>query len=225
MSDLSDLAKVLYDDLFKRDLLGKIGPGSLALLALALAMEVPKLLTSLPNGLQWLVVVASVALAFVMGVALQVVGELLGLHSASPRPSRLLLFKTGGSWQRANSAFEWRLSLIRNATADQWRSGSQMQRERFVVLKEASGNMGLALLVVVGCLLARDSMEHLAVLVSVAALAFFLVVSHYRHARRQENFEINVLEQSGLVSAGDAHKMRKRSWDLPPQPPAPCTSK
>ncbi len=210
MSEIGELTKTLYDEFFKRDLLGKFGPGSMAILAVSVALNVGTHLSVNPNAVQWLIVVAAVPLAFVTGVSLQIVGELLGLHSASPRPRYIGFRPSKGKWKEVNDDYDKRLILIRNASEDKWRAGSKAQRERFIVLKETCGNNGLALLVVLGCLLARWSSDRLGATVVVAVLALLCLVSHFLHATRQARFEIGVLEQSNLLDKNYADAMRNR---------------
>jgi len=76
-----------------------------------------------------------------------------------------------------------------------------------VVLKEACGNMGLALLIAVACMAGTQGMDQTG---AVAILATLALASHALHARRQATFEINVLENNGLLTTSEASEMRRR---------------
>lgn len=83
------------------------------------------------------------------------------------------------------------------------------QRERFVVLKEASGNFAIAFVILaVSCLINKPTclkpLGGFILLLLVAAL--ILEVSHYLHGARQASFEIRALSRFGL-SQENAKKM------------------
>jgi hypothetical protein len=211
MSEISDLAKVVYDDFFRRDVLGKLGPGLLAALPLALVAGFDKdRMTVLPSFPEWLFWVAAIPLVYSLGVALQITGELIGLLSPSPRPRQILFFRPRGNWAAVNDDFDDRVALISNASSQQLSDGAQKQRERYVVLKEASGNWSLALMVVAVYLAIYVSPTPKGAIAVCLLAALALWASHIVHARRQAIFEINTLRNSGIISQQRAQEMRGR---------------
>ena len=102
--------------------------------------------------------------------------------------------------------------MIRGAptTVAVWPAEANLQRERFVVLKEATGNMALAASVVCGYLLwdQPSGWWNGVVLGSILTLMFWY--AHFDHARKQAHFEINVLERNGILNAAQANEMRSR---------------
>ena len=208
MSEISDLAKVVYDDFFRRDVLGKLGPGILAALPLALVAGFDEdMMTSLPFP-EWLFWVAAIPLVYSLGVALQITGELIGLLSPSPRPRWILFFFR--PWAAVNVDFEDRVALISNASSQQWSDGAKKQRERFVVLKEASGNSSLALMVVAVYLAIYVSPTPKGAIAVCLIAALALWASHIVHAHRQAIFEINTLRNSGIIPQQRAQEMHDR---------------
>jgi hypothetical protein len=214
---MGDVVKVLYERFLMRDLLGKVGPGFVAVAAVltALQINIPALLPD--EKTLWLLWVAAIPILFLAGLALQILGERLGVHSASPRPRYYLyFFSTRGRWREANQDFDRRVALFRNIPPPSSTADAQAQRERFVYLKEGSGNMGLAILVALICLLTGGLPWTDIRCVLLLVLSFVLFTSHCMHARRQALFEIHVLNgiqtTAGikLLSDTDAQAMLDR---------------
>ena len=200
---MADLAKILYEQFFRRDLLGKVGPG--LLVAFLFQDQFSELGVSIDLSASGLLVV--VPFAYALGVALQIGGEYVGLHSASPYPHRVFR-RTTGRWHDANIHFRDRLTIVRAAAKEgNWSADQESQRERFVVLKELSGNYSTALFVLLAVnLVGSDRNVPLAVFAGV--LASLLWLSHRLHALRQAQFEINSLEKIGEISKDIANSMR-----------------
>ncbi len=207
MSDVADIARIIYDDFFKRDLLGKLGPGSLAVIAILDANQMDVFQLKVLKDHLWLLWIIALPTAYTLGLGLQILGELIGLHSGSPRPRYLLFFRTKGKWRKTNDDFDNRLSLISNAPVDQWLSTATRQRERFVVLKEASGNTALAVTVIFGCLL-TGHLVGWAILSGIVALVLY--ITHFLHAKRQATFEVNTLRRTGILNQDEADDMLSR---------------
>lgn len=196
----------LYKRFFLRDVMGKFAPGAVVLAAIwwRVGAVPPWKDPWLPaEGLWlWSLLLLAVPVAHTVGVALQVVAERIGLHASPPRPQRILFFIK--PWKHAAKDYDDRLALIRTATPAEWPEGAEEQRERFVALKEAPGNLGPAVLV--ASLLFAPTHQwawYVGLGLSVALLA-----AHYDMTGRQASFEINALERTGRLSKEQAARMR-----------------
>ncbi len=210
---MEELLKSLYEKFLLRDVLGKVTPGALATTASAWALgyATPPLLTTLKDW-NWYAL-ALIPVFYLVGVALQIIGEFLGLHSAAPYPKAILLVPTRKTWRQAYDDFSSRLSLIRRATSAQWPPAAQEQRERFVYLKEGCGNMALALLLLAlarPAWMAPHAFGQQSFLLALGAL--FMWLSHVIHARRQATFEIKTLSEASpaLAQPNEWEAMRLR---------------
>jgi len=207
VKEISALARVLYDDFFKRDLLGKIGPGSLAAAAVLETCHLDISQFQILKDWPWFSLVVLLPTLYVLGLGLQIAGELIGVHSASPRPRYFLYFRTKGKWRKTNDDFDKRLQLIKNLARDKWLPDASKQRERFVVLKEASGNMAIATIIVFVCLL-KSQLVWWAILSGIIAVVLYS--SHILHAKRQAIFEVNTLKDIGSLTQQEADEMLSR---------------
>ena len=206
---MSDFAKVLYEKFFMRDFMGKLGPGAVVLAMVGYMLCGEGLAISrIPTALLW---VAGLPFAYLIGLGVQILSELLGMHSASPAPRYILFSPTKFS---ANTELDTRMALISKATDTEWTVNAKEQRERFVVLKEASGNMSMAVLI--GLVLAWFGLggTNISVFLKVAGIVVVCVLylSHLIHANRQANYETNVLEKVGLLRNDEAANMRRSKW-------------
>lgn len=202
---MNNLPKVLYEKFFLRDFLGKLGPGAMVTLLLFQTVGSPEsALRFLDGGFAYFV---TLPLFYVVGVSLQIIGERIGLHSSSPRPTHIFFFPTTGNWAKANEDFLTRYKLIRTAPSEKWTNGLEEQRDRIVYLKEGAGNMALALAVSAICLfiMAQKSFSLLAV-----SGAFMLYISHIIYASRQAYFEISMLGAAGLLDPDTEESMITR---------------
>ena len=205
-------AKILYEQFFLRDALGKIAPGALTILA-AIAVLSPKFwghILSLNNEefagpFLFVFYVLVISICWTVGLALQVVGEIIGLHSASSRPMGIFLI-FGKKCKRRNLAAlryqRCRKQLIYQNLACNKDFKSNV--ERLVVLREASGNFALALLCASIFFLIDNRC-----LISLALLAggVLLLYSHYLHAAREAIFEIGTLLNGKLITERRARVM------------------
>lgn len=197
-----------------RDLLGKVGPGFVAVAPVLTALKI-NVAGLLPDEKTlWLLWVAAIPILFLAGLALQILGERLGVHSASPRPRYyLLFFSTRGCWFEANQDFDRRLALFRNVPPPSSTADAQAQGERFVYLKEGSGNMAIAIIVALISLIAVGLPWTAVRCLLLLLLSLVLFTSHFMHAKRQAVFEIHVLngiqntDGTKLLSDADAQVM------------------
>lgn len=208
---MGDISKVLYEKFFMRDLLGKVGPGFVAVISVLKVLNVD--VSTLMPGKEttWLLWVAALPILYMVGVSMQIIAELVGLHSASPKPRYFLFKLSTGDWCKANDDFDFRITKISNATSDKWGDGAKEQRERFVYLKEGSGNFAVASLIVVLTLLFDKPKEHYSEIIILIFLSIAMYASHIIHAKRQARFEIRTLFEADLISQKVADGMRNRT--------------
>ncbi len=179
--------KYLYNKFIMRDLVGKMVPGVIELYALIH-------LAGVQNNLHvakwpWPAYVLVAAAAVVTALAFQTLAEWVGIHSASPTPRRIIFFRSPESWQQIDTDFRSRLSVITQATEQQWSKEAAAQRERLVYLKEGSGNLGIAVLLVIPVLEYQFGWGP----VLLFAFSILLVGTHFVHAKRQAEHELHSL--------------------------------
>jgi hypothetical protein len=196
---------IFYQKFFLRDVVGKIAPGGIVVLALVQNLETVRT-TGVTFGL------VLVALFFLIGLALQVIGELLGLLSASPKPHHLLLLPVGWlqrllpfftRWWQVNEDATERSVRLQCASSQQIAPEALAYWEYLAALREGAGNLAIGLLAAV--LLAASENGQFGVL---ALLGFFvLLAAHKLFAKRQARFEITILARAGLLSAEETRAM------------------
>jgi hypothetical protein len=199
---MDTFARILYQKFFLRDVVGKIAPGGVAVLAVVQNLE------RLQSGG---VLFAFVALGvfFLLGLALQVVGELIGLLSASPKPHHVLLLPVGwlqrlpvcAHWWQVNEDSTERLTRLQCALPGQISTEALAYWEYLAALREGAGNLALALLV------AAMSFETGSIGMVALLLFFLLWSSHKLFAKRQARFEITILARTGLLSREETTRM------------------
>jgi hypothetical protein len=118
----------IYDKFVLRDLFGKVVPGSLSMLSVAVGLYEPDDVNRLLAELHWSLIVIGAGVAWLMGFALQYTGQKLGLLKTHPGPSRQEFFP---KWVKFHAT----------ATDHQ-----KIHAERLNVIKEACGNGAVALL-------------------------------------------------------------------------------
>lgn len=202
---MSTFARILYQKFFLRDVVGKIAPGGIVVLALVQNLETMRT-TGFMLGL------VLVAFFFLIGLALQVIGELMGLLSASPKPHHVFLLPVGWlqrllpfftRWWQVNEDSTERQVRLYSASSSQIAPETLAHWEYLAALREGAGNLSIGLLVAV--LLAASENGQFGVL---ALLGFFvLLAAHKLFAKRQARFEIIILARAGLLSADETKAM------------------
>ena len=152
----------------------------------------------------WILWAAAVPVVYVIGLALQVLGELLGLHSATPRVMYFLGFPVTAlpaflPWvakaQMTTRTFyrcQEQFALLNPEQRDNLSEGL----ERYVVLKEASGNFALAFFSFGGALLSSGNADGQPLLVpALGGLGLLLLYSHRLHAAREAVLRIRTLHK------------------------------
>jgi hypothetical protein len=183
-----DWVKYIYERFFMRDLLGKIMPGSIELYAIVHLTGMDDILDV--TKWHWPIWLLAAAASLVTALAFQTLAELVGLHSASPRPRRILFFFACRNWKNIYQDFRVRLNMFRLATTKQEAPDAAIERERFVYFKEASGNLGIAVLILLPVLFPKISWIAFALLL---AFSILLLATHFIHSNRQAEYEIHFL--------------------------------
>lgn len=204
---------VFYQKFFLRDVLGKVAPGCVVCLTLVQALDIPSadLLTAWhPAG--WVRSFVEIALFYLIGVTLQVTGELLGLLSASPKPHHILFLPVGWlrqwpacrRWWQINEDYAERLMRLRGA---QLPATITEHDDYLSAIKEGTGNLSLALFVVAAVSWWSPPDGQLGVVTALVGIAFLLWSSQLLLAKRQARFEITVLARLGILGAEEASAM------------------
>lgn len=198
MNGLKSLFESFYGLLVLRDFFGKIIPGAVLLLAVVWP-HVSWQTILVWMGSFWFAIFA-LGLSWVTAFAAQSVGEWI--------PGGLLYYpkKLGG-----DKTFYDKL----NEFDDVARPEHQQKRERFVIIKEACGNMffcGMLAFAKVGAdlLLWRDSEPSpvpSAALVGI--LLIFLIRMHHVHVARQNQYMVSVVGQSSSRPKKDESRPRR----------------
>jgi hypothetical protein len=204
-ANMDTLARALYQKFFLRDVVGKIAPGGIVILALVQSLEALQV-----RGFAASLVL--LALFFLIGLALQVIGELVGLLSASPKPHHVLFLPVGWlqrilplftHWWQVNEDATERLVRLQCASAHEIAPEALAYWEYLAALREGAGNLSIGLFV--ASLLAASESGQFGAL---ALLSFFvLLAAHKLFAKRQARFEITILARAGLLSAEETITM------------------
>lgn len=202
---MDTFARIFYQKFFLRDVVGKIAPGGIVLFALMQNLEVLG-----EKGLTASLVL--VAFCFLIGLVLQIIGELLGLLSASPKPHHVLLLPVGWlqrvlplftHWWQVNEDATERFVRLHCASARQIAPAAFAYWEYLAALREGAGNLSLGLLM--ASLFTASESGQFGVL---ALLSFFvLLATHKLFAKRQARFEITILARAGLLSPEETRAM------------------
>ena len=193
---MNDFAKTIYEKFFMRDLVGKIVPGAIIFFtAYTIILKPLDLQFSFPEYLNWLVGVILFASFLIIGLCVQMFGELLGLHSTHPKPLQIFFIRTKHG-KKARELFDDRREKIQHSS--NITDSSKDQREHFVVLKEGSGNTAVALFISFLVFNTKFSFKtnwqfYLIILI----LSILRYWSHLVHRSRQAYHEIKVLKLKG----------------------------
>lgn len=221
-------AEILYQKFFLRDVVGKIAPGYIVCLAALnlgdMQME-DFFLAWQPSA--FVLVLVELAGFYLMGVALQVAGELLGLLSASPKPHHVLLVPVG--WLKRWPLFQqwWQINedsadrLFRMFCSSQQLDPKIVEQSVYLAaLKEGAGNLALALFIGLIAIWTSSGKPQLISSVLILLGTFFLWSGQLLFAKRQARFEVAALAHAGILNRGEAEAMGKNVGLRPEQLPA-----
>ncbi|MBI3247157.1 MAG: hypothetical protein HYZ50_11700 [Deltaproteobacteria bacterium] len=213
---MDTFARILYQKFFLRDVVGKVAPGGIVVAALLLSLDLGVVdLLSTPKVVRGLVAPVAFACCFLAGVGLQVAGELLGLLSASPKPHHVLFLPVGwlrrlppcAHWWQLNEDSAERLVRIRCAAPGDVGTEAMAHWEYLSALREGTGNLALALLVLVGRCVTAPEAAPAEVVVALLFSAWLLWSTQALFAKRQARFEIALLARAGLLNVEETLAM------------------
>lgn len=205
---MDNLASVIYEKFFMRDLLGKLTPGAISMLAVFYLLVPDAFNTLYMKSWPWIFWLLAIPLCLLAGLGLQIMGELLGVHAASPFPQWVVFVRIGGRWDRANRQFRTRQAIFLTTPDGKLPRAVQAQRERLVYLREGSGNLALALAVWLGILMIKPIEGFGAnVRASLFIVIAVLLFCHFLHGARQAIIETRALGRAGLITPEQEREM------------------
>ena len=183
MSDLSNLFSAFYSQFVLRDFFGKIIPGFLLILSIAVSLtslkETDKYLESM-SGWMWLM---TGGVSWIGGFLVQSFGEACGFFRAFPKNST------------PKESFR---KLIRFSSSLQLKDHERRTLERFVVIKEACGNSYIAISIASLILLSDklfnkshvtlEAFQLIMIVCLIIFSVFFLAHMHFKHVKNQALF-------------------------------------
>lgn len=189
-----------YRQIVLRDIMGKVAPGLLALLGILNVIPPDRALS--PEVQAWLEnPLILLPLGWVLGMALQQLGEMTGAFWKGTMPGRVLFVPLGGRALAAERARQLRHALFASGrNRESLGAATLAARSQFTALKEISGGFALAFLTIVIAALVHQS-EQWDWIGGAGAAWVLLWLAHMSLASRQAKFEILALRVADLISA------------------------
>lgn len=185
MANEKTIVELLYNNFLLRDLFAKIVPGSIVLASVFYDNPFGDSIVTLAARVGWAAVIILAGLAWLVGFAVQEIGELLRIIRHHPR-----------SYEQSQYRYLRRCAFKKLAIESE-----SQQAERYAIIKEATGNSATAILLTISIvtaksLLSSDSLISSALfsgfLLTVFALA--LVKANRSHAKKQFEFIDSVVD-------------------------------
>ncbi len=185
MEDFFGIVEAFYARFILRDLLAKITPGSIVLLAMAKNIAINDVLISLISNFSFVFGVLIISISWIVGFGIQGLGEKL----------KLIKYHENEEAQENYSKF------LKYGDKDQ-----QKDVERVVVIKETCGNSYIALIIMFIinlCYMVMDEnyvslkeilFKNFPNLIILIILIYSLRYMHFEHVKRQNKVVINKLE-------------------------------
>lgn len=212
MASFSELVSgLLYRQIILRDLLGKVAPGLLALFGILGVFPPERTLSAemedwLHNPL------IALPLGWILGLALQQLGEMTGAFWRGPLPSRLLFMPASGKCLAAEQARQFRHALFTSGRNRDDLGASVGVRTQLAAFKEIAGGFALASLVVAVCGLVHGS-ERFEWIGGAAGVWILLWLAHMSLANRQAKYEVVALRIADLISSDQMRDMETATAD------------
>lgn len=187
MPDTNTLIEALYNNFLLRDLFAKIVPGTTVLTVVVYGNTLGEKVVALMGQIGWPAVLVLAGLAWLVGFAVQDIGEVLRIIRHHPR-----------RYDSSDYRYRRRIAFKKVATTSE-----TQQVERYAIIKEASGNsataifLGIAILAVRIWWLGDISFELSTFLAGLLLLSIASALCHANrtHGQKQYNFIDSVLEE------------------------------
>jgi|GEM_PF-6975263 len=189
---LREILDSLYSTFLARDLFAKVIPGSLILYTVLNAISVNGSSGTLKdlNIIGWLIFFG---ISWTIGFAVQGIGECTSLHRPNPRNENYEVFLKRKS------------DFINNTGIPQ---EARNNRERFVVIKETTANLGTSLIILIifnFFVYKFPEQKEIIAYILVAIIAIILLWYHAVHRERQRDFESVVLDSNRPEETDTGH--------------------
>jgi AHBA synthesis associated protein len=217
MSEFHKFFESLYTDFLLRDLFAKMVPGAVVLLTF-IKLNYPQFGLAF-DGFPLLLIVGFAGVCWVFGFAIQQLGETTwkGTHSIiKHHPDELNDQKV---------RYELRDDFAENSSLSQ-----QKRVERYTVIKESTGNMATALVIVCGFILVNwvhgmlapaSNDANLGAILILGSLAWLLIKANRSHMdkqykfmqttiEKQTNAKVVVFDFDGVIA--DSMKLQEKAW-------------
>ena len=187
------MLQLLYERFLIRDIIGKLTPGFIVLLTFYYSLNDSIFHISLKDPNFKIAVWLIFPISYLIGIILQIVGELIGLHWTCRAPKFILLFPTGG----IGYFKKYHEELLNNVRDLSLMAGDTVRilDERNIALKEGAGNFSLALLVLIVAGFISPNLDTSRYAIPLTILCVSGFVSHYVLMRRQIAYESKIIEE------------------------------
>ena len=188
---MKDFFKFLYERFLMRDIIGKLTPGFIVFLTFYYSFE-DTIFHNILVEQHWKVGIWLIfPISYLIGLILQITGELLGLHWSCKAP-KYILFVPTGCIRFFKKYHEEHLNNTRDLSLID-EDNVRILDERHIALKEGTGNFSLALLVLITVGTLTDNLDISKYIIPLIVLCLLGLISHYVFMRRQIAYEIKVL--------------------------------
>lgn len=193
MSEFATILDALYRNFLLRDIFSKVVPGTIVLAAIHINGSVLNgVVDYKAGGLGWPIIVIIAGVAWVIGFAVQEIGNIFRLAHHHPP-----------SCNDREERYNLRIDFWQNATPIE-----AQQSERYAIIKEASANGGIAVIIVAivfSCKLIITGTTNLLLsptLPSLLLLSMLLLRTNHEHANKQYSFMKLVITKHQSVKDG-----------------------
>lgn len=138
MSDLGSIIDSIYGQFLLRDLFAKMVPGSLVVLTAAITFPTHPDRYLVLGAIGWPVILLAAGFVWILGFAIQRIGEIFRLIRHHPLPKASLYDR---NFDNTETRYRLRQDFEKKANRSE-----QQRVERYAVVKEACGNFATAIL-------------------------------------------------------------------------------
>lgn len=189
MSDTNEIIDALYDNFLLRDIFAKMLPGAIALTGILFRASFGKNIIEFASQIGWPAILLLSGLAWIVGFAVQDVGEISNIIRHHPR-----------GYDNSDYRYRRRIAFKQVATISETK-----QYERYAIIKEASGNCSTAMFLaavilavrvfIMGDMLFEQSIFIAGIFFLLTGITLFHI--NRTHGQKQYNFLDMVIEVNG----------------------------